>query len=608
MPIVKSTNGYGLPVSFVDQGGLPVEEAANGFGTPVVEVATGGLPVTRVGQAADIMTDVILMVKGQSNQVNGSGAVPDAALDRFPDNAVVLSAGATAVSAPVQPPTATQFGVGNSWGGNPSPGIQIARLLSPRIAPGKKIVVLPLAVPATGLCAGTVNPYWDPSKTGGGNAGISYQDALNRLTIALSLYPGAKVISSWLQGENDAAISKAIYKATFTALVNGVRSIPGAEQTEFIIHRMLITAGSPAGKRNIDLAHRELALDLSRVIFAGAVTGDDDSGVGGVGVHFTAAGQRKAGAKGAQLQPYIASLYAAAPAMPINFQVGGENYSFVIPATHAAGFDLEIQDADLGGAWTVYELLPSEGQMPGDTITGRVPGIRNVNVRVRAKSRGASGLQYSAYTPTLQCLSGGWWHRQVVAAIDYTNNRAYVNGTAYATIAAAVSAGALTATASGHSAAITVPSAFTLLSSGVTAATLITGGASQTLAMVDDGSSNNSVRARWWDIGGAAYIGAHMASAGTPIGSNTAMMETGANAAASKAVKIAARLQANNHGACINGGAVKTVASATVPAGMNAIRTGSVADGVSGAWTGAKGLIELTSVIFSDDELLRETA
>lgn len=46
MPVVKSTNGYGLPVSFVDQGGLPVEEAANGFGTPIIEVATGGLPVT----------------------------------------------------------------------------------------------------------------------------------------------------------------------------------------------------------------------------------------------------------------------------------------------------------------------------------------------------------------------------------------------------------------------------------------------------------------------------------------------------------------------------------------------------------------------------------
>lgn len=49
IPVVISTNGFGTPVTFVDQGGLPVEEAVNGFGTPIIEVATGGVPVTRVG-------------------------------------------------------------------------------------------------------------------------------------------------------------------------------------------------------------------------------------------------------------------------------------------------------------------------------------------------------------------------------------------------------------------------------------------------------------------------------------------------------------------------------------------------------------------------------
>ncbi|MFB7145034.1 sialate O-acetylesterase [Agrobacterium deltaense] len=571
-----------------------------------------GLPLGLAGRGAtrepDILTDVIIVAAGQSNQVNGSGATPDTTLDRFPANAVVLSAGASAVSAPVQPPSSTLFGVGNAWGGNPSPGIQIAKLISSRVSEGKKIVVLPVAVPSTGLCAGTSNPYWDPAKTGGGNAGISYQDMLDRLTIALSLYPGAKVIVSWLQGENDASISKAIYKSTFTALVNGVRAIAGAEQAEFIIHRMLIIAATTTGKRNIDLAHRELALDLPRVIFAGAVTGDDDSGVGGAGVHFTAAGQRKAGAKGAQLQRYIASLYAAAPATPANFQIVGENYSFVVPPTHAAGYDLEIQDADLGGAWTVYELLPSEGQVPGDTITGRVPGIRNVNVRVRAKSRGASGIQYSDYTPTLQCVSGGWWHRQVLAAIDYTNNRAYVNGTAYATIAAAVSAGALTSSSTGHAAALTVPSAFTLLSSGVTRAAALGSGSTETLAFVDDGTANNMARSNyWWNIGGTLYIGGHVVAAGVVIGGNTNLMDTGASAASSTAVKNAVRVQAANFGSCVNGGAIKTVASGAMPTGMTTLRAGIGPSG-NASWTGTKGLIELTSVVFSDDELLRETA
>ncbi|MCZ7488156.1 hypothetical protein [Rhizobium rhizogenes] len=556
----------------------------------------------------DIMTDAILIAAGQSNQVNGSGVTPDATLDRFPDNSVVLLSGATSVSAPVQPPSATQFGVNNAWGGNPSPAIQIAKLITGRLVAGKKIVVLPVAVPSTGLCAGTTNPYWDPAKTGGGNAGISYQDMLDRLTLALTLYPGAKVILSWLQGANDVAISKAVYKSTFTALVNGVRAIPGAEQTEVIIHRMLITTASTVGKRNIDLAHRELAVDLPRVIFAGAVTGDDDSGVGGAGIHFTAVGQRKAGAKGAQLQRYVASLYAAAPATPVNFQIVGDNYSFVVPSTHAAGYDLEVQDVDLGGAWSVYDVLPSEGQGPGDIVTGRVPGIRNVNVRVRAKSRGASGLQYSPYTSTLQCVSGGWWHRQLLAAIDYTNNRAYVAGTAYSTIAAAVSAGALVASAAGHSLPITAPSAFTLLSSGITGSAALASGALQIMAVVDDGSNNNVVRSNlWWNIGGTPYIGAHMIAANVVVGGNTNLMETGANAASSAPVKNAVRMQAGNHGACLNGGTVRTVVSATVPAGLTTLRTGSNFDGTR-AWTGTKGLVELTPVVFTDDELQRETA
>lgn len=45
-PVVKSTNGYGLPVTVVATGGLPVALADNGYGTPIIEVAQGGLPIT----------------------------------------------------------------------------------------------------------------------------------------------------------------------------------------------------------------------------------------------------------------------------------------------------------------------------------------------------------------------------------------------------------------------------------------------------------------------------------------------------------------------------------------------------------------------------------
>lgn len=48
-PVVKSTNGYGLPVTVVSKDGAPIEIAPNGFGMPIIEVPSGGLPVTYVG-------------------------------------------------------------------------------------------------------------------------------------------------------------------------------------------------------------------------------------------------------------------------------------------------------------------------------------------------------------------------------------------------------------------------------------------------------------------------------------------------------------------------------------------------------------------------------
>jgi hypothetical protein len=45
-PVVKSTNGFGTPVTVVASGGLPVDIATNGFGIPIIEVASGGLPIT----------------------------------------------------------------------------------------------------------------------------------------------------------------------------------------------------------------------------------------------------------------------------------------------------------------------------------------------------------------------------------------------------------------------------------------------------------------------------------------------------------------------------------------------------------------------------------
>jgi hypothetical protein len=54
IPVVISTNGYGLAVTEVANG-LAVEEATNGYGIPVIVTAGGGLPVTFVGEDPNLL-------------------------------------------------------------------------------------------------------------------------------------------------------------------------------------------------------------------------------------------------------------------------------------------------------------------------------------------------------------------------------------------------------------------------------------------------------------------------------------------------------------------------------------------------------------------------
>ncbi|MFK0336761.1 hypothetical protein ACIQT7_05825 [Agrobacterium deltaense] len=556
------------------------------------------------GESAPLIKRHVILLNGDPGQSNlkGSDAAGYSATDDAFDVTRVrlIESGAAEATAPAAG-NPMIFGLGNTNTSRNFPAVQVIQHLLAIMDPNYKIILLNAAHPSTGLVAGSGNQWWSPPDN------RCHNDAKARLATALNLYPGSMVVNLVLQGENDTGIANnnALWKAAAALNWDDLRSVSGAEEMIVIVMRMLMTATSTSGKRQIDLAHRQMPMLYPRTIFAG---GPEDMYDLDGGTHLTAEGLRQRGRKAASLLRYVLPLYNAPPSAPTDFQIVGENYSFKIPATHAAGFDVEVQDADLGGAWQAYEVLPAEGQMPGDTITRRVPGIRNVNVRVRAKSRGASGVQYSDYTPTRQCVSGGWWHRQVLAAIDYTNNRAYVNGTAYATIAAAVSAGALVASASGHGAAVTVPAAFTLLSSGVTRSAALGSGSTETLAFVDDGTANNMARSNyWWNIGGTPYIGGHVVAAGAVIGGNTNLMDTGANAASSTAVKNAVRVQAGNFGACVNGGSVKTVSAGAMPAGLATIRAGINFNGVA-SWTGTKGLIELTSVVFSDDELLRETA
>lgn len=554
----------------------------------------------RVSPPEEFSTDVIVLVApAQSNGAGGSGESADATLDGF-DTAKVrlLLDNASSVIAPnANGNMASQWGYNNAQGGNPAPAVQLVRDICDHLAPGKVVVLVPVANPSTSFAG--ANAWW-------ASGSFSYTDAIDRLTVALGLYPGAKVICHAQIGETDAAasVSKATFKTAFSAFMTAVRGVSGAENAELLIGKMLMIPTSTYAKKQIEIANRELSRDITRSVFVGSNFGEYDSD--GSGVHYSAAGLRQLGQRMARLQRHIAYLYANAPAAPAGFSITGSTYSFRVPWTYAHAYDLEVHDIT-GGPWRVYEVIPSEGVIPGDLVTGRVPGVRNVNVRMRAKSLGASGFQYSPYTATLQSTTGQWYWRDTAIQLDYTNDRAYVGGVAYASLAAAVTAGALSSTAFGHiKTGLSLASPFTLLASGVNPASMPASGALQVLAMIDDGGNNNFMDAGLWNISGTGYSGSRLVAAGSPITGNTSYLGTDTFTSA-LAVRHATRYEVGNYGWSANGHAAKTVQSASTVTGLAQLRTGgrSTADRT---WQGTKGIIAIASVGLPDDELVGETA
>lgn len=105
------------------------------------------------------------------------------------------------------------------------------------------------AVGATGLNAGTGNPYWTPSMTPG-DGGLYFEQTLTNIpamvTAIRALYPGAPVVieRAWCQGENDAliSVSRSTYATDLTNLIDYMEAridIEGVSWGKFTILSMV---------------------------------------------------------------------------------------------------------------------------------------------------------------------------------------------------------------------------------------------------------------------------------------------------------------------------------------------------------------------------------
>lgn len=163
--------------------------------------------------------------------------------------------------------------------------------------------------------------------------------------------------------------------------------------------------------------------------------------------------------------------------------------------------------------------------------------------------------------------SGGaaWWTSGALVDLDYQNDRAYVNGTAYASLAAARTAGVVVQSGGIDRVPVTLGTNYTLAGKGVTASTSVS--TARYLVTVDDGADGTP-------LDEAVYIYQGLVSAQQVIQAQVwvgsliqagGSLELSTTIGNSAAMRAAVRVNANNFAFSCNGGTVQTDTAGTIP-------------------------------------------
>jgi hypothetical protein len=151
----------------------------------------------------------------------------------------------------------------------------------------RKVLLVPVAKGATYLVAQTAE--WSPgdgTSNGLVASGYLYENAILQANAALAaaqvLYPSSRIVGTiWLQGESDAAytVSQIRYASALKALIQGFRNrMTGAQNSWFLIAGMIgeyvaNVDGTTAAYGPIDLAHQQVAAEVSRCAYVAGVSG-----------------------------------------------------------------------------------------------------------------------------------------------------------------------------------------------------------------------------------------------------------------------------------------------------------------------------------------------
>lgn len=182
-------------------------------------------------------------------------------------------------------------------------------------------------------------------------------------------------------------------------------------------------------------------------------------------------------------------------------------------------------------------------------------------------------------------IGAGWWQADAVVDIDYVNDRAWINGTAYASVAAAVTAGAIVLSGGVYRVNLTglLNPGFTFAAKGTTYSSTVVGQNPRYLAALDDASTSNLIYLTQSNDGGTAKLISAVIRSGTDQTSGA--IKTAVNAGTSASVVMAGRYSANDVAVTFDGATVVTDTSVTMPTPTQLV-IGNRHDGTR-AWLGS---------------------
>lgn len=239
------------------------------------------------------------------------------------------------------------------------------------------VLIVPASHGGTGFTTSTTTQSWTPGITTNplydlpGQAVKQTQDA-----IAAAKATGASVLLKaiwWLQGEDNGAMSTAVYASNLDALISYLRTQLNAPTLPFILGQMVpegIIANSP-GRANVDLAHQQTPSRVPYTAFAPATTNGynpgDTTHMSKLGVDFVGNGMVNALKDAALNVARVNELVAPAMAAYL-----AANPSVITAAAAAAQ-----GNAGLLPKWkpnTAYTTGDQVVNPDGDTVTRTTPG------------------------------------------------------------------------------------------------------------------------------------------------------------------------------------------------------------------------------------------